>query len=59
MSGLTGHWGFGVENNPIIDSPWCQQFDVGVGTPPPSGDHFLLLDNTPMTLLAGGDFELL
>lgn len=59
MSGLTGQWGFGIENNPLVDSPYSQQFDVGVATPPPSGDNFLLLDGSDLLLLSGGNFELL
>ncbi len=27
--------GLGVENNPIVDSPYVQQFDIGVENPPP------------------------
>jgi hypothetical protein len=60
MGIFSGDFTFGAADCPIVDSPYSQQFDVGVATPPPpSGDNFLLLDGTDLLLLSGGNFELL
>lgn len=59
MGIFSGELSFGASDSPIVDSPYIQQFDVGVGNPPPIGNDFLLLDGSNLLLLEGGNFELL
>lgn len=38
--------GLGIEHNPIVDSPYIQQFDIGVGNPvPPTPYEFLATES--------------
>lgn len=43
--------GMSIEDNPLMESPFVQQFDVGVSSPPPPlGNLFLLTDNSNFLL---------
>jgi hypothetical protein len=46
-----------IENNPLMDSPYVQQDDVGVAIPPPHGSFFLLSTGNDFLLSTG--FKLL
>lgn len=51
---------YGVVNNPITDSPYIQQNDVGSNVPPPPVEgFFLLLSGENFGLLSGFDLTLL
>lgn len=59
MSIYSNKIAYGVVDNPIIDSPYIQQFDIGFSSPPPTEDFFLLLDGTNFLLLDGENLTLL
>jgi hypothetical protein len=43
----------GVSDNPLLDSPYMQQYDVGVSMPPPTGNFFLLTTGDNFILTTG------
>lgn len=49
---------FGIEENPLLDSPFVLGSLEG-GTAPPVGNFFLLLNGQRFGLLNGGDLLLL
>jgi hypothetical protein len=49
---------YGIEADPLIDSPFTLSSIEGTPTPP-MFNEFLLLNGTPLVLLNGGDFLLL
>jgi hypothetical protein len=50
----------GVSSNPLVDSPYVQQDNIGMSfVPPVPPDAFLLLDGGNFELLDGDDFTLL
>lgn len=51
---------FGIEDNPLIVTPFAGSASPGYDSPtPPLFNEFLLLNGTPMGLLNGGNFLLL
>lgn len=50
--------GYGLNENPIIDSPYVENLNFKTMNPPPSG-FFLLLDGSNFLLLDGTNFLLL
>ena len=60
MGIFSGEWNFGVSDSPIVDSPFVQQFDVGVGSlPPPAGDFMITESGDFMQLESGAGLMLL
>ena len=51
--------GQGIVQNPLVDSPYIQQNNIGIGSSPPAGNNFLLLNGSPMLLLNGNNLGLL
>jgi hypothetical protein len=53
--------GFGIKDNPLIDTPFVQNMNTPSVFPPPSGGDFLLLQAPPnfFLLLNGGNLLLL
>ena len=44
MTGIAGRWGFGVNNNPILDSPYVHQYDLGFNIPVPPTSEFMITE---------------
>lgn len=55
MSFFTGTLGMGVTRNPLTDSPYVQQSDIGSGMPPPAIDGILTEGGT-FILTEGGTY---
>lgn len=51
--------GAGISQNPLVESPFFQQDDIGSNFNPIPPDGFLLLNNQGFNLLNGGAFLLL
>ena len=49
---------FGIETNPLVDSPFIESENSGTPVPP-MFNYFLLLNTTPFGLLNGGNLLLL
>ena len=41
MSIYTAHTCYGVVDNPLVDSPYVAQFDIGFNIPPPGTDFMI------------------
>lgn len=56
---LNRRLGMNVVDNPLVDSPFIQQDDIGYDFSPITQNSFLLLSGAPFQLLSGQNFELL
>ena len=52
------NFGMSVSDNPLLDSPYCQQEDIGTDVVPPIFNYLLLTDGTPFLLTDGTGFLL-
>jgi hypothetical protein len=59
MSIYNGAIAYGTVHNPLTDSPFMQQFDIGFPTPPPSGDFMITEDGQFMLTETGGNLMIL
>ncbi len=50
--------GANIQDNPLVESPYCQQEDIGIAYKPPVPRYLLLTDGTDFLLTDGTQMDL-